>query len=215
MKRKIPCFCDNTFDVEVPDEIDLDSNSEYLEQIQNGTFMNFICPSCGKKHKPEFPLSVLWPSKKLRFEVFPELERGEFYRRKKAPVVKSPLTLETIIGYPEMADRLAVLRDGFDPVTVEAIKYFLYLKAEEQYPDDEIDIWYYGNQPAGDSGEGVLEFHLHGIRQTEVAVTKIPLTLYKKTLEDYKKHPKNELFANLRVRSYLSVRNTMRPEELK
>jgi len=214
VKRKISCFCDNSFEAEIPEEIDLDSNGACFDEIQNGTFMNFTCPSCGKKHKPEFPLSVLWPSKKLRFEVFPELDRGEFYRRKKAPERKKPYSggiyaEETIIGYPELADRLAVIRDGFDPVAVEAIKYFLHLKAEEQYPEDEIDIWYYGHS------NDTLEFHIHGIRKDEVAVMKVPLSLYQKTLDDYKKHPKNEVFSSLRVRTYLSVKNMMRPEALK
>ena len=213
MKRKITCFCDNSFDVEVPEEIDLDGSSGYLDEIQNGSFLSFVCPSCGKKHKPEFPLTVLWPSKKLRFEVFPELGRGEFYRRKKAPAEKSPFKLETLIGYPEMADRLAVIRDGFDPVSVEAIKYFLHLKAEEQYPEDELDIWYYGAEGTGEQSS--LEFHIHGIRKDEVAVMKVPLAVYQKTLNDYKKNPKGEIFSALRVRTYLSVKNTLRPEELK
>ena len=208
MKRKITCFCDNAFDVEVPEEIDLDSGS-FLDEILNGTFLNFTCTSCGKKHKPEFPMSILWPSKNLRFEVFPELERGAFYRRKKSTADTGTYTLETIIGYPEMADRLAVIRDGFDPVPVEAIKYFLHLKAEEQYPDEEIEIWYFG------SSEQSLEFHIHGIRANEVAVMKVPISLYQKTLDDYQKLPKSDIFAALRVSSYLSVKNTMFPEALK
>jgi len=215
VKRKITCFCDNSFEVETPEEIDLDSSGTCFEEIQNGTFMNFTCPSCGKKHKPEFPLSVLWPSKKLHFEVFPELDKGEFYRRKKPPEGKSPYTLETIIGYPELADRLAMIRDGYEPVAMEAIKYFLHLKAEEQYPEEEMDIWYYGGNNESAGAEGSLEFHIHGIRQNEVAVMKVPLSLYHKTLNDYKNNPKSEVFSALRVRTYLSVKNTMRPEELK
>jgi len=208
MKRKITCFCDNAFEAEVPEEIDLDTGT-YLEEIQNGSFLSFTCPSCEKIHKPEFPLSLLWPSKKLSFEVFPENARGEFYRRKKDPVDKGPYTLETIVGYPEMADRLAVIKDGLDPVAVEAIKYFLHLKAEEQYPDEEIDIWYYG------TADDTLEFHIHGIKANEVAVMKVPLSLYQKTLDDYQKNPKYEIFAALRVKNYLSVKNTMVPEALK
>ena len=216
MKRKITCYCDNVFEIDTPEEIDLDANSEYLEEIQNGTFLNFTCPGCDKKHKPEYPLSVLWPSKKLCFEVFPELERGDFYRRKKAPNEKGPLKLETIIGYPELAERLAVIRDGFEPVAVEAIKYFLHVKADEQYPDDELDIWYYAANGAGDSEtSGSLQFHIHGIRKDEVAVMKIPLSLYEKTLGDFRKNPKSDTFSDLRVRTYLSVKNMMRPEELK
>jgi len=213
MRRKISCYCDITFEIDTPEEIDLDSGSEYFDQIQNGTFLNFTCPGCGKKHKPEFPLSILWPSKKLRFEVFPEQEKGDFYRRKKTPKEKGPNKLETIIGYPELADRLAVIRDGFEPAAIEAIKYFLHIKAEEQYPDDDLDIWYHSGEDGGSSDS--LHFHIHGIRKDEVAVMKIPLALYEKTLNDYKKNPKGDTFGALRVRSYLSVKNTMRPEELK
>jgi len=217
MKQKITCFCDNVFDVEVPEEINLDTDSKYLDEILNGSFFNFTCSRCGKKHKPEFPLIVLWPSKKICLEVFPELQRGEFYRRKKQPPNKRPYPTETIIGYPEMADRLSVIRDGFDPMAVEAIKCFLLLKAEEQYPDDDLEIWYF-NSNTGQAGKGEqapLEFHIHGIRESEVAVMKVPYSTYEKTLNDYKKRPKSEVFTSLRVRGYLSVKNTTRPEELK
>jgi hypothetical protein len=204
MKQKIPCLCDNTFSVEVPGEIDLDQRPEYLDEIMDGSFMNFTCPSCGKKHKPEFPVTLLWPSRKLRLEALPELDRGEYYRRKKDP----PGT-ETVIGYPEMADRLAVVRDGLDPAAVEAVKYYLLLKAEETYPDEEISIWYQNRGPES------IEFHLHGIRKGEVAVSRVPLSVYEKTFEDYKKHPKGEIYSALRFRTYLSIQNMIRPEELK
>ena len=209
MKQKIPCFCDNTFTVEIPEEIDLDARTEYIDQIINGTFLNFTCPGCGKKHKPEFPIRVLWPKKKVKLNVYPELERGEFYRKKKESPEKSGLRLETIIGYPELADRILIYRDDLEPAAVEAIKYYLHVKAEENYPEDELDIWYNGS--FGDN----LEFHIHGIRQDEVALMKIPVSLYRKTLDDYRKHPRGEIFTALRVRSYLSVKNMLRPEEMK
>jgi hypothetical protein len=209
MKRKIPCFCDNAFTVEIPEEIDLDLNPIYMDEIQDGSFMNFHCPSCGKKHKPEFPITILWPGKNLRFEVFPELDRGEFYRRKKEVPDKGAIKKETIIGYPELADRLSVIRDGLEPAAVEAIKYYLQIKAEESYPEGEMEIWYSALSPE------YLEFHIHGIRKDEVAIMKVPRSTYDKTLDDFLRHPKNEIFTALRVRSYLSVKNTMRPEELK
>jgi len=212
MKRKITCFCDHVFEVDVPERIDVDEEPDYFKQIQDGTFFNFPCSGCGKKHKPEFPISVFWPSKKLQFNVVPELERGEFYRQKKTAEGENSLTLESIVGYPELADRLAVIRDGFEPVAIEAIKYFLHLKAEEQYPDEEIDIWYNSCSGKGDSTEGAVTFHVHGIRKNEVAVMNVPLTVYQKTLNDYKSNPKSDTFSSLRIRSYLSVKNTMRPE---
>jgi hypothetical protein len=204
MKRKIPCFCDNTFSVEVPDEIDLDVQDEYVDKIMDGSFMNFFCTSCGKKHKPEFPVTILWPSRNLRLEVIPELDRGEFYRRKKDNEPK-----ETVIGYPELSDRIAVYRDKLEPAVIEALKYYLLLKAEETNPDAEIGIWY--QQKGTDS----LEFHIHGLKADEIAVTHLPFDVYEKTNRDFKANPRGELFSSLRWRSYLSVQNLMRPEELK
>ncbi|MCL2833865.1 MAG: CpXC domain-containing protein [Treponema sp.] len=209
MIQKIPCFCDNTFSAEIPETVDLDKEPGRLQEILDGTFLNFICPACGKKHKPEFFIRVMWPSKKTELEVFTEMERGEFYRRKKeAPA--GALKKETVIGYPELAERLMVLRDELEPAVVEALKYFLYLKAEEKYPDDEPEIWYNGLA----DGKS-LEFHIHGLKKEEVAVMKIPFSLYSQYSDDYKKRPKSEIFAALKVRSYTSVKNTMRPEALK
>ena len=219
MTQKIPCFCDNSFAVEVPSEIDLDSSPGYINEILDGSFLNFTCPGCGKKHKPEFPIKILWPSKKIWFDVCVETDRGEFYRQKKeAPkrglLKKDPsdLTKETIIGYPELAERILVYRDSLEPMVIETIKYFLYLKAEENYTNEEIIVWYSGfaQGPAKS-----LEFHIHGIKEGEVAVMKVPFSLYEKNLEDFRKHPKAEIFASLRVRSYLSVKNMMRPRGLK
>jgi hypothetical protein len=202
MKRKIPCPCDNTFTVEVPEVIDLDARPEYLDEILSGSFMNFVCTSCGKKHKPEFPLTLLWPSHECSLEVLPERERFSFYRRKKE---KKGETAETIIGYPEMADRLAVIRDGLLPIAVEALKYYLLIKAEETNAEKEISAWYQNR------GSDCLEFHLHGLREGEVAVMRIPMALYEKTAADFRQHPKTELFASLRSGSYVSVQNTISP----
>jgi len=200
MKKNLNCLCGGNFSIDIDEEIDIDSNPEYLEKIFNGTFMSFVCPHCGKKHKPEHKLTVQWKSKKLKLEVLPELDRGEFYLRK-----KDTPDFETVIGFPEMADRLAVIKDDLEPVIIETLKSYLLAKAEENYPDNEINVWYHCK------GSGGIEFHLDGIRADEVAVMRVPLDLYEKTREDYRKHPKNDNFTQLRVRSYLSIQNLMRP----
>jgi hypothetical protein len=114
-----------------------------------------------------------------------------------------------VIGYPELAERLSVYRDGLEPAAVEAVKYYLLLKAEENYPDGEISVRYQGKGPGG------LEFHLHGLREGEVAVSRLPAGIYEKALEDYRRRPRGEIFSALRFRSYLSIQNMIRPEELK
>jgi len=209
MKQKINCFCGNNFSIDIEEEIDLDLKPAFLKEILDGTFMSFICPACGKKHKPEYKIMVNWKSKNYRFEVMPEMERGEFYRDKKRKASSDKNPLETIIGFPEMADRIAVIKDDLEPIVIETLKYYLLVKAEENFPDREINAWYYG------SDDESIEFHLDGIKKDEVAVMKVPKQIYEKTLEDYKKHPKNEVFSSMRVRSYLSVQNIFRPDALK
>jgi len=204
MKHNIACPCGKNMSVDIEDEINLDVKQDQLDKICNGTFMSFDCPDCGKKHKPEYSINLVWKSKKINFEVLPELDRGEFYRRK-----KDKSGYETIIGYPEMSDRITVLKDDLEPVVIEALKSFLLAKAEEAYPDKEIFAWYIGKTPKG------IEFHLDGIKQDEVAVMIVPYETYEKTLADYKKRPKNEIFASLRCRTYLSVQNLYRPDVLK
>jgi len=204
MKKNITCPCGNNFPIDYEEEIELDQKPEHLENILSGTFMSYVCSFCKKKHKPEYNIMVSWKSKSIRLEVLPELARGEFYRRK-----KENLPYETVIGFPEMADRLAVIKDGLEPVIMETLKSYLLVKAEENYPGKEVNAWYYGK-----SSEGI-EFHLDGIRKNEVAVMRVPQEVYDKTLEDYKKHPKKENYTSLRVRSYLSVQNILRPDALK
>ncbi|MDR1430422.1 MAG: CpXC domain-containing protein [Spirochaetaceae bacterium] len=203
MKRKIACICETAFDIDVPESVDLDETPDALNEVMDGTFLSYTCPGCGKIHKPEFPVTIVWPSKSLILEVLPETERGAYYRRKKDGPGSS-----AVISFPEMAERLAVIRDGLEPVVIEALKYYMLSKAQQNYPDREISMWY--QKKEGD----LLEFHLHGIREGEVAVSRIPWALYEKNFQDYKKNPRSELFSSLRIRSYISVQNLMRPEEL-
>ncbi len=108
-----------------------------------------------------------------------------------------------------MADRIAVIKDDLEPIIIETLKYYLLTKAEENYPGKDVNAWYYGKGTQG------IEFHLDGIRQDEVAVMVVPGHIYDKTLADWKKHPKKEIFTSLRCRSYLSVQNIFRADVLK
>jgi len=204
-QKNINCPCDNSFPAEIEEEIDLDANEHILENIFNGTFMSYECPVCMKMLKPEFKIKLAWKSKNYHLEALPELERGAFYMNKK----ENQTAYETVIGFQEMADRLALIKDDIEPVVIETIKSYLLAKAEENYSDKDINIWYHCKTDEG------IEFHVDGIRQDEVAVMRIPKDMYDKTLEDYRKNPKKNHFTSLRVRSYMSVQNLLRPDALK
>lgn len=214
MKQTLHCPCKHVFSINYDEEINLDSNPDIISEILDGTFMSYTCSKCGKNHKPEFPVSIIWDAKKTKMEVLPETERGAFYRRKKYPP-----NVVTIIGFPEMAERIAVLRDDLEPAAVEALKYLLFVKANENYPENKVSIWY---QPKATNAAEVhqanshqLEFHIHGIREGEAAIARIPLEMYNNAVTNYNKKPKSEPFASLRHRSYISLQNMLWPEELK
>jgi len=204
MKKNIACLCGTNIAIEYEENIDIDSNPNILKEIFSGAFMSYKCDFCGKNHKPEFKILIEWKAKNLKMEVFPELDRGEFYRNK-----KENTDTETIISFPEMADRLAVINDDLEPAVIETLKSYLLEKAAENYPDRDVNAWYHCKNPDG------IEFHLSGIKYGEVAVMKIPANLYEKILDDYEKHPKNGIFPSLRIRSYLSVQNLLRNDALK
>ena len=204
MKKNINCLCGCNFSIQYDEEIDLEKDPELFDKIFSGTFMSYPCTSCKKVHKPEYKITVVWKSKNLRMQVLSELERGEFYRNK-----KENSSIETVIGFPEMADRLAVIKSDLEPVVIETIKSYLLEKAMENYPDKDINAWYHCK------GQDVIEFHLDGIRTGEIAVMRVPQEIYDKTLADYKKKPKSDAFSSLRVRSYLSVQNILRHDALK
>jgi hypothetical protein len=190
------------FSAEIPESIDLDEHPETIAQIMDGSFLALACPSCDSTLKPEFPISVRWASHAALLRVFPEFDRGYLYRHG-FPKDSGDI----LIGYPELADRIAVLRDGLDPMAVETLKYYLLLKAEEADPDAEVNAWFQGK--AGTD----LEFHIHGLRPEEVAVSRIPIKMYEKTAEEYRVHPLSEPFQTLKRGSYLSIQNVFRSEE--
>ena len=204
MKQKITCPCGTVFSAEVSEIFDLDKDAELIDSLLNGTFLSYTCPGCGKNHKPEFPIVVHWPSRKITYEIRRELDRGAFYLEKTARTKnKDEGKKEVIIGYPELAERILVIKSNLSPIVVEAIKYILYQKAEENYPEKKAQIWFY-------SFDGkTLEFHIHGIRENETAIMKIPLPVYEQTADDHKKNPKKEIYSSLEHNSYISVRNVL------
>ncbi|GAB1481237.1 hypothetical protein MASR2M78_00520 [Treponema sp.] len=198
--KKISCSCNHVFEADLRDLIDIDQDTAELEKLAAGTFMTFTCPSCGTTVKPEYPIRVIWPSHNFDASVIPELDRGSFER--------GELRIENslLVGYLELSDRIAVLKAKLEPIAIEALKYYLLLKADEAKPDAEVSAWF--QNYSGDS----IEFHLHGLRANEVAVSRIPYSLYERTLADFHADENAEPFVSLRKGPYLSVQNLLKPE---
>ncbi|EPF47726.1 CpXC domain-containing protein [Treponema vincentii] len=210
--QKITCKCDCSFDVEYEKTIDLDVQTAVKEKIKNGSFLSFVCPSCGSKVNIELETEFVWKSKKTTLLFVPEKKRmeclafcagavridAENNKKIKTEFLKKGQT--PVIGYPELADRIAVLDADLDPEIVEAVKFFL-LDNGKNIKGKHIQILF--EKLEGDT----IEFHLHGLREKEVAVMRVPLSLYRSVETDHKKGKQKEVFKALWLGPYLSYKN--------
>ena len=210
--QKITCKCDCSFDVEYEKTIDLDVQTAVKEKIKNGSFLSFVCPSCGSKVNIELETEFVWKSKKTTLLFVPEKKRMECLafcagavridaeNNKKITTEFLKKGQTPVIGYPELADRIAVLDADLDPEIVEAVKFFL-LDNGKNIKGKHIQILF--EKLEGDT----IEFHLHGLREKEVAVMRVPLSLYRSVETDHKKGKQKEVFKALWLGPYLSYKN--------
>ena len=210
--QKITCKCDCSFDVEYEKIIDLDLRPALTEEIKKGAFLSFTCPSCRSKVNVELETEFVWRSKKTTLLFVPEKKRmeclafcagavrinAENNKKVKTEFLKKGQT--PVIGYPELADRIAVLDSGLDPEIIEAVKFFL-LDNGKDIKGKRIQILF-------EKLEGeAIEFHVHGLREKEVAVMRVPLSLYQSVEADRKAKKQKEVFQALWLGPYLSYKN--------
>lgn len=198
--RKITCPCDQVFSVDIPETVNLDSSADTIARIENGSFLSCVCPSCNSVLHTDLRTRFEWPSKKTNLLLIPEIERIAFLSGNLEPDADA----ETVIGFAELADRISVLRDGLDPLAVEAVKYHLASKARTASPASQLTILFEKKRDGGD-----LEFHIHGLKTDEVAITVIPPRIYDSIVKNIGEHPDEEPYVSLRNGSYLSVQNIL------
>ncbi len=195
--RKIPCYCDNLVEIEVPEEADLSSDPGLADRIIEGRFLSATCPKCGKILKPEFPVRVVDSAKGWELFLVPELDRGPFLLGKSGYSLRDPARGRAVIGYPELAEKLAILRSGLDDRVVELIKFYLSEKAGDA-PDLEI---YFKER-----SEGRLVFHLLGLKAEEVGISRLPEELYEKMARELPARMAEEPFSELLRPPYVSYK---------
>ena len=196
--RKLTCHCEQTFNVDLPEVVNLDEKSEIVANIANGSFLTCVCPTCNAVLHTDLRTKLEWPSKKRTIELIPEIDRLLFL----SGAIAVDGATDIVIGYPELADRVAVLQANLDPLVIEAVKYHLAVKARETNTDAKPVILFEKKNDAGD-----LEFHIHGLKKDEVAITTVPRRIYDAIEKDAREHPEGELFESLVNGAYVSVQN--------
>lgn len=196
--RTITCHCDHTFEADLPEAADLDRSPELLSAIADGSFLTCRCPSCGARLHTDLDTLVSWPSRNMNLALVSEVSRLAVLSGHAA----APEGFDVVVGYAELADRVAVFAADLNPLTVETLKFHLASKALESLPSGRPVITFEGLD-----AQGNLLFHIHGLRDGEVAVTAIPRPLYESVKAEVETKPEDEPQSCLRNGPYLSVQN--------
>jgi len=198
VKRKLVCFCEHAFEADIPEAVDLGEEPAIEEAILQGDFLSVRCPGCGKLLKPEYPVRVQDPERRLAYFLIPELERSGFLRG----TVRYDLgeTDRVVIGYDELAEKIRIKRSGLDDRVVELIKYYLLNKVlEGEEGDREVRIFF---SRAEDTS---LVFHAVGLKEDEVGVLKVPADMIGRLSGQLDERRQQEPYATILRGPYVSV----------
>ena len=121
---------------------------------------------------------------------------------KKAEKIEYEKADETpVIGYSELAERIAVVEAGLDPHAMEVLKFFI-LDSGKDIKGKKIKIFFHSI-----NDDGSFEFYVYGLKEDQVAVMKIPVKLYDSICQDIKNKKKSEIFTAVYLGNYLSYQN--------
>ena len=180
--RKITCHCEQVFNVDLPESVNLDLEPGIIKDITNGSFLTCVCPTCGAVLHTDLKTRIEWPSHELTLTLIPEIERLSYLSGNYVDKIETSV----VIGYAELADRMAVIAAGLDPLAIEYLKYHLAVKALEANESPKIAVYF---EKLTEKGDIVL--HIHGIKDNEVAVSTVPRSVYEEILKDTRKTPKS------------------------
>jgi hypothetical protein len=199
--RRIACFCESTFDAEMPESADLAAEPGVEETILGGDFMAVTCPACGKRLTPEFPFRLTGVKGVGEIFLVPETDRAGFLLGKLAYDVGAPGRVA--IGFRELAEKVLIASQDQDDRVIEMMKYYLLTRASAPSPSEgagEITIVYRGL----DAGRHL--FHIIGMKEGEVGVARLAPELYQKIASDVESRVAEEPFRDFCVPPWVSLR---------
>ncbi len=192
MKRELQCHCGEKIETDFPEEIDISSRPEAMEEIISGSFMSVRCPACNALLKPEFFTHIFDSSGRLDLSLLPELDRSRYLAGKLEVHSK-----HVAIGFPELREKILLFKEGYDDRAVEILKFLLLQKIDDP---DSADI-----RLMEISDDGELIFHISGLKKEEVAVSRLPGRLYERVFSDLEERIEEEPFSEISAGQYVSI----------
>lgn len=203
--RRIACFCEKTFEAEMPDAVDLATDGGAADAILGGEFMAATCPACGKRLTPEFPCLVSMdrdiPGAQGRGVLLvPEADRVACMRGRLPEGMAVPARLA--IGVPELMEKLLVFRASLDDRVIEIVKYYYLTSAAAgaSAGDRDVILRFQGEEA------GRLVFHIDGLAEGQIGVARLPRDIYARIEADLPARLAEEPFREFCEPPYVSLR---------
>jgi hypothetical protein len=199
--RHIACFCESTFDAEIPSSGDLSADPEIEQLILDGSFMSVTCPGCGRTLSPEYPFRLTGVRGVGEIFLVPEAQRVSYIRGTLEYDTGSPARI--VVGFPELAEKVLVAGLGLDDRVIEMMKYYLLTGSAPKDGDEQeadVGILYRGRE----SGRHV--FNIVGMKEGEVGVARLADDLYARIAASVETRLKEDPFVDFCVPPWVSLR---------
>ena len=198
-QRHIACFCETTFDADLPASADMAGDPEIEQLILDGSFMAVICPGCGRRLTPEFPFRLAGVQGFGELFLVPESDRGAYERNNLEYETGSPARVA--VGFPELQEKVIIAGLGLDDRVVEIMKYYLLTgSASAGEGEKEVGIVYRGKE----SDRHV--FNITGMKEGEIGVARLAEELYGRIASDVETRVKEDPFQDFCVPPWVSLR---------
>ena len=199
--RHIACFCETTFDADLPTSADMAADPEIEQLILDGSFMSVACPGCGRTLTPEYPFHLTGVSGLRDLFLVPEADRGAYERGTLDYETGSPGRI--CVGFPELQEKVLAASLRLDDRVIEIMKYYLLTgsaPAAEGGPEKDVGILYRGME----SGRHV--FNIVGIKEGEVGIARLANKLYEKIIADVETRVTEDPFVDFCALPWVSLR---------
>ncbi len=201
--RRIACFCEKTFEAEMPDAVDLAADEGMRDAILSGEFMAAVCPACGKRLTPEFPCLVSMPAEipgtgGRDVLLVPEADRVACMRGRLPEGMATPARVA--VGVPELAEKLRIFGASLDDRVVEIVKYYyLTSAAAASAGEREVTLRYHGEE------SGRMVFHIEGMAEGQIGVVRLSRDIYARIAADLSARLSEEPFSAFCDPPYVSL----------
>jgi hypothetical protein len=199
--RHIACFCETTFDADLPRSADMTGDPEIEQLILDGSFMSVTCPGCGRVLTPEYPFQLTGVRQFGEVFLVPETERGAYERG--ALEYETGTPGRVVVGFPELREKVLISTLGLDDRVIEIMKYYLLTGSAPSggdEPEKEVGIVYRGKE----AGRHV--FNIVGMKEGEIGVARLAEELYARIATDVDTRIQEEPFKDFCASPWVSLR---------